>query len=120
MSARPELKVTQSTNTSSNLRQLTSNQVDDEVGFISFFRNLPIKDVETIRIFKRGTSGADFYTAHGDDAAFIAMTVSELLSITQSTLLIQMTGLQDYLRSPPTGQDRHRFAVCHDDHNCLP
>lgn len=59
-------------------------QVDDEVGFISFFRNLPVKDGETIRVFRRGTSGGgDFYTAHGDDATFIAMTVSELLTTTR-------------------------------------
>lgn len=80
MSARPELKVLQSANASSNVQKLILDQVDDEVGFISFFRNLPIKEAETIRIFKRGTHGGDFYTAHGDDAAFIAMTVGELLS----------------------------------------
>ena len=59
------------------------DQVDDEIGFISFFRNLPVNDYETVRIFRRGASGGDFYTAHGDDAAFIAMTVSELLSTTR-------------------------------------
>ena len=59
------------------------DQVDDELGFISFFRNLPAKDHETVRIFRRGASGGDFYTAHGDDATFIAMTVSELLSTTR-------------------------------------
>lgn len=60
------------------------DQVDDEVGFIRFFRNIPVKDEETIRVFRRGTSGGgDFYTAHGDDAAFIAMTVSELLAATR-------------------------------------
>jgi DNA mismatch repair protein MSH2 len=54
MSSRPELKV------------------DDEVGFIKFFRGLPTVDAnETIRIFNRG----DFYTAHGEDAIFIARTV---------------------------------------------
>ena len=47
-------------------------KVDDEVGFIKFFRALPAKDEETIRIFERG----DFFTAHGDDATFIARTVS--------------------------------------------
>ena len=83
MSARPELKVIQFPNASPNLQELMFDQVDDEVGFISFFRNLPVKDAESIRIFKRGTSGGDFYTAHGDDAAFIAMTVREFLSTTR-------------------------------------
>ncbi|KAL8820690.1 MAG: hypothetical protein Q9223_001146 [Gallowayella weberi] len=59
MSSRPELKV------------------DDEVGFIRFFRGLPAKDDETIRIFDRG----DWYTAHGDDAAFIARTVYKTTSV---------------------------------------
>ena len=53
MASRPELKV------------------DDEIGFIQFFRRLPNKGDDTIRIFFRG----EFYTAHGDDAAFIARTV---------------------------------------------
>ncbi|KAL8915478.1 MAG: hypothetical protein Q9171_000042 [Xanthocarpia ochracea] len=59
MSSRPELKV------------------DDEVGFIRFFRALPAKDEETVRIFDRG----DWYTAHGDDAAFIARTVYKTTSV---------------------------------------
>ncbi|SLM37116.1 dna mismatch repair protein [Lasallia pustulata] len=59
MSSRPELKV------------------DDELGFIRFFRGLPVKDAETIRIFDRG----DWYTAHGDDAAFIAHTVYKTTSV---------------------------------------
>ncbi len=54
MSSRPELKV------------------DDEQGFIKFFRALPVRNDDTVRVFDRG----DFYTAHGDDAAFIARTVS--------------------------------------------
>jgi DNA mismatch repair protein MSH2 len=54
MASRPELKV------------------DDEVGFIKFFRGLPTKeDEETIRVFDRG----DYYTSHGEDAVFIAKTV---------------------------------------------
>lgn len=48
-------------------------KVDDEVGFIKFFRNLSANDNETVRIFDRG----DWYTAHGDDATFIARTVGD-------------------------------------------
>ncbi|TGO60208.1 hypothetical protein BCON_0037g00080 [Botryotinia convoluta] len=59
MSSRPELKV------------------DDELGFIKFFTNLPQRDGETIRVFDRG----DFYTAHGDDATFIARTVYKTTSV---------------------------------------
>lgn len=46
-------------------------QVDDEGGFIKFFKNLEERD-DTIRVFDRG----DFYTAHGDDATLIARSVS--------------------------------------------
>lgn len=53
MSSRPELKV------------------DDEQGFIRFFKSLPVEEDDTVRIFDRG----DYYTAHGDDATFIARTV---------------------------------------------
>ncbi|KAL1985136.1 hypothetical protein VTN96DRAFT_8265 [Rasamsonia emersonii] len=65
MSSRPELKV------------------DDEVGFIRFFRSLPAKDVgnesnpSTVRVFDRG----DWYTAHGTDAEFIARTVYKTTSV---------------------------------------
>ncbi|KIW03011.1 DNA mismatch repair protein msh-2 [Verruconis gallopava] len=59
MSSRPELKV------------------DDEVGFIKFFRNLAAKNEDTVRIFDRG----DFYSAHGEDAVFIARTVYRSTSV---------------------------------------
>lgn len=46
-------------------------QVDDEHGFIRFFHSLPDAGDGKIRIFDRG----DWYTAHGEDANFIARTV---------------------------------------------
>jgi DNA mismatch repair ATPase MutS len=45
---------------------------EDESGFIKFFRNLPEKNEDTIRIFDR----KEYYSAHGEDANFIANTVS--------------------------------------------
>ncbi|KAF8866139.1 DNA mismatch repair protein msh-2 [Acephala macrosclerotiorum] len=59
MSSRPELKV------------------DDEGGFIKFFKKLPEPENDTIRVFDRG----DWYTAHGDDASFIARTVYKTTSV---------------------------------------
>lgn len=56
-------------------------KVDDEAGFIKFFKNLPRKEDETIRIFDRG----DWYTVHGEDASFIARTVSTLVDITRNS-----------------------------------
>ena len=56
-------------------------QVDDEVGFIRFFRGLPQQDNEdTIRIFDRG----DYYSAHGHDAEFIARTVYKTTAVIRS------------------------------------
>jgi diadenosine tetraphosphatase ApaH/serine/threonine PP2A family protein phosphatase len=46
---------------------------EDDAGFCRFFRNLPQKNEDTVRIFDRG----DYYSAHGEDARFIAATVSE-------------------------------------------
>ncbi|KAL2045615.1 hypothetical protein N7G274_002043 [Stereocaulon virgatum] len=59
MSSRPELKV------------------DDEIGFIRFFKTLPQKSEDTVRIFDRG----DWYSSHDDDAAFIARTVYKTTSV---------------------------------------
>ncbi|KAI1182121.1 DNA mismatch repair protein msh-2 [Nemania serpens] len=59
MSSRPELKV------------------DDEHGFIRYFKSLPAVGEETVRIFDRG----DWYTAHGNDANFIARTVYKTTSV---------------------------------------
>lgn len=73
MSSRPELKVIElSVFDPPRSSKLTNPQVDDEHGFIKFFKSLPATDHDTVRIFDRG----DWYTAHGDDAAFIAQTVS--------------------------------------------
>ncbi|MCJ1335013.1 MutS-like protein [Bachmanniomyces sp. S44760] len=85
MSSRPELKV------------------DDEVGFIRFFRDLPVEDQETIRIFDRG----DWYTAHGEDAAFIARTVYKTTSVLRqlgksdaglSSVTMTVTVFRNFLR----------------------
>lgn len=59
MASRPELKV------------------DDEVGFIKTFRELPRPDDDTVRIFDRG----DYYTAHGSDAEFIARSQYKTTSV---------------------------------------
>ncbi|TVY30918.1 DNA mismatch repair protein [Lachnellula hyalina] len=67
MSSRPELKV------------------DDEGGFIKFFKALPTHNADTIRIFDRG----DYYTAHGDDASFVARTVYK------STAVVRQLGKND-------------------------
>ncbi|KAF4628976.1 hypothetical protein G7Y89_g9175 [Cudoniella acicularis] len=71
MSSRPELKV------------------DDEGGFIKFFKSLPDKDGDTVRIFDRG----DWYTAHGDDASFIARTVYKTTSVLRQLGKNDSTGL---------------------------
>ncbi|KIX07184.1 DNA mismatch repair protein msh-2 [Rhinocladiella mackenziei CBS 650.93] len=61
MSSRPELKV------------------DDEGGFIHTFRSLPPKPdgSNTIRVFDR----TDWYSAHGEDAEFIARTVYKTTAV---------------------------------------
>lgn len=48
-------------------------QLDDEGGFIRFFKSLPDEGEDTVRIFDRG----DWYTAHGSNANFIAKTVRD-------------------------------------------
>jgi DNA mismatch repair protein MSH2 len=61
-------------------------QVDDEGGFIKFFRSLSTKDESTtIRVFDRG----DWYTAHGPDADFIARNVYK------TTAVVRMLGRSD-------------------------
>jgi DNA mismatch repair protein MSH2 len=50
-------------------------QVDDENGFISFFKRLP--ETDAIRVFER----SDFYSVHGRDAIFVATTVYKTTSV---------------------------------------
>ncbi|KAE8146450.1 DNA mismatch repair protein [Aspergillus avenaceus] len=53
-------------------------RVDDEVGFIRFYRSLAADSSdETIRVFDRG----DWYSAHGAEAEFIARTVYKTTSV---------------------------------------
>ncbi|KAF1840339.1 DNA mismatch repair protein [Cucurbitaria berberidis CBS 394.84] len=62
---------------------------EDESGFCKFFRNLPKKDEDTIRIFDR----SDYYSAHGEDAKFIANTVY------RTTAVIRKLGREPGLES---------------------
>ncbi|KAK4226632.1 putative DNA mismatch repair protein msh-2 [Podospora fimiseda] len=71
MSSRPELKV------------------DDEHGFIRYYKSLPTVDEDVIRIFDRG----DWYTAHGEDANFIARTVYKTTSVVRQLGKNDHTGL---------------------------
>ena len=56
---------------------------DDESGFCKFFRSLPHKNEDTVRIFDRG----DYYSAHGEDAKFIANSVGVSCSAVPASLL---------------------------------
>ena len=64
--------------------------MDDEHGFIRFFKSLPAVNDDTIRIFDRG----DWYTSHGEDANFIARTVGSP-GVAVYLSLTATTGLQD-------------------------
>lgn len=48
-----------------------------ELGFCTWFAKLPSKRDDTVRLFERG----DFYTAHGEDAQFIAQEVYRTNSV---------------------------------------
>lgn len=91
MSSRPELKVHHPK--SFDLRALIvvvpTSQVDDEHGFIRFFKSLPDLGPDAIRIFDRG----DWYTAHGEDANFIARTVYKTTSVVRQLGKSDHTGL---------------------------
>ena len=80
-------------------------KVDDEPGFITFFRNLPAKGEDTVRIFNRG----DYYTAHGEDAAFIARTVYKTTSVLRqlgrdpglASVTLSITVFRNFIREAP-------------------
>ena len=74
-SSRPELNV-QDPSIKIGLK-LTGEKVADELGFIKFFRALPVGEEDTVRIFDRG----DYYTAHGEDAEFVARIVYKTTSV---------------------------------------
>ena len=67
----------------------THYQVDDEHGFIRFFKSLPKVGDDTVRIFDRG----DWYTSHGNDANFIAKTVYKTTSVVRQLGRNDHTGL---------------------------
>lgn len=53
-------------------------------GFISFFKKLPPKSPDsngTIRLFFRKASNEDFYSAHGEDALYVAQHVFHTKSV---------------------------------------
>ncbi|KAL9624982.1 MAG: hypothetical protein Q9160_000711 [Pyrenula sp. 1 TL-2023] len=89
MASRPELKV------------------DDEGGFIRFFRSLSKKDDgANVRIFDRG----DFYTAHGPDAEFVARTVYKTTAVIR-TLGRSDNGLSSVTMSPTVFRNFLREAL---------
>ncbi|KAN0101820.1 DNA mismatch repair protein msh-2 [Hyaloscypha variabilis] len=89
MSSRPELKV------------------DDEGGFIQFFKSLPDDGDDTVRIFDRG----DFYTAHGDNASFIARTIYKTTSVLRQLGKHDSTGLPSVTMSTTVFRNFLREAL---------
>ena len=66
-----------------------------EQGFVSAFRGLPPKPSEnTMRLFERDQGG--FYTAHDDDAHYVATTVFKT-----TTVIKQLGGLAHHPPCPP-------------------
>lgn len=62
---------------SSSRPELKFSDKGEEAGFLSFYKSLPSKPASLIRLFERG----DYYSAHGDDAQFIAQSVYRTTSV---------------------------------------
>jgi hypothetical protein len=88
---------------------------EDESSFCKFFRNLPEKNGDTVRIFDRG----DYYSAHGEDAKFIAATVSPYSLRPTIPYLIDILGLSNNSCYPQTWA-RAWPRICHHDRDGLP
>ena len=56
-------------------------QVDKkaEQGFVSAYKALPVKPANTVRLFERDRG--EFYTAHDDDAHFVATTIFKTTTV---------------------------------------
>jgi hypothetical protein len=87
---------------------------EDETGFCKFFRNLPETNEDTIRIFDR----REYFSAHGDDANFIANTVSFARPQIMKTYSTN-AGVQDNSRHPKAGT-RTRSRFCDHDNHGIP
>jgi DNA mismatch repair protein MSH2 len=64
-----------------------------QVSFCSFHAKLPSKGEDILRLFSRGTGSDLFYSAHGDDALFVASQVFHTNSV------IKCLGSQKFIPS---------------------
>jgi|SRR5690242_1193890 len=88
---------------------------DDESGFCKFFRNLSHKNDDTIRIFDRG----DYYSAHGEDAKFIADSVRFSQFPFLARILTVTVGLPNHSCTPQV-RTRTRPRISYHDHHGVP
>jgi DNA mismatch repair protein MSH2 len=73
-----------------------------QVSFCSFHAKLPQNGEDTLRLFSRNAGGDVFYTAHGDDALFVASQVFHTNSV------IKCLGSQKF--TPNVGSGAESFA----------
>lgn len=86
---------------------------EDESGFCKFFRSLPEKGDETVRIFDRG----DYYSAHGEDAQFIAGSVSWHSFACTGGHTERLIGLQNHSCYTPFRSGTRSRIGDHDNHS---